>query len=71
MNEPYLYQTFKQFKTDGSRPVFMQVICKKMKAGELKEYTLLNLDGSLNTVEIAPDKFSELVSIGVMQEWKP
>lgn len=71
MNEPYLYQTYKQFKTDGSRPVYVQVINISFKEMERIRYTLLNLDGNLNTAEVTPAEFSKLVESKVMQEWVP
>lgn len=71
MNEPYLYQTFKQFSADGRRPVYVQVIHIDIKQGNRVNYTLLNLDGHLSTAEVSPAKFSELVEKGVLQEWKP
>lgn len=71
MNEPYLYQTFKQFKPDGSRPVYVQVISIAFKEAERIKYTLLNLDGNLTTSEITPADFSKLVESKVMQEWVP
>lgn len=71
MNEPYLYQTFKQFKPDGGRPVYIQVIHIVMKEGKRVRLDLLNLDGKLDVAEIEPQKFGELVGLGVIQEWRP
>ena len=71
MNRPYLYQTFKQLPTGGKGAVYLQVIHVLINEGEVVLYTLLNLDGKLNTAKVTPAEFSKLVENKVIEEWRP
>lgn len=71
MNQPYKYQTFKQLPNGGKGTVYLQVIHIKIQDAQRIGYTLLNLDGTLNTSEITSADFSLLIEKKVIEEWKP
>lgn len=70
MQAATLYSTWKQVAT-GMAPVYLIVIAVCICEGEVKKYTVLNLDGKLDATDIAEERFNELVEKKIFQTWKP
>ncbi len=70
MDAATLYSTWKQAKP-GLAPVYLMVIVKWIAEDKVKKYTVLNMDGSLETIDIEEKKFGELVEKKIFQPWRP
>lgn len=65
-----LYSTWKQVHPDTGT-VHLIVIAVIIKEGEVRKYTLLNLDGSLEATDIDEEKLKRLINKKAFQPWKP
>lgn len=70
MDAATLFSTWLQV-APGFQPVKMIVIAKCIYEGEVKKYTVLNLDGSLDASDITEERFKELIAKKIFQTWKP
>lgn len=71
------YSTWKQppvFTADGKLKhpaVYFIILNLWFKEAELTHYTLLNLNGQLDTIDLTPEKFNQYLTDKKIVEWKP